>query len=128
MGLSMMLSAEQQSLLMLPELRSEVKNLDNNALPIQNFNIVGLNKRSRQPKRAYIHDYHDRLHDPVYGYPDKSSSANRGGVQVQFPEKLYNMLDRAEDDGIADIVSWQLHGRCFIVHQPQRFVKEVLQK
>ena len=42
-----------------------------------------------------------------------------------FPIRLYEMLSCAELDGFADIVSWQPHGRCFVVHKPEEF-KEIL--
>ena len=36
------------------------------------------------------------------------------------------MLDKIEDDGHADIVSWQPHGRCFVVHKPREFVETLM--
>jgi hypothetical protein len=33
------------------------------------------------------------------------------------------MLSRAHEDGISHIVSWQPHGRSFVVHEPQEFKK-----
>jgi hypothetical protein len=50
----------------------------------------------------------------------------RGGVVVPFPVKLYNMLKGVEQEGLEHIVSWQPHGRCFIVHQPKEFVEEIM--
>lgn len=48
------------------------------------------------------------------------------GVVEPFPIKLHNMLRGTAMDGLDHIVSWQPHGRCFIVHQPQKFVTEVM--
>jgi HSF-type DNA-binding len=39
----------------------------------------------------------------------------------RFPEKLFRLLDRAEAEGFDRIISWQPHGRCFIVHQREEF-------
>jgi hypothetical protein len=50
----------------------------------------------------------------------------RGGVVVPFPVKLYNMLKGVEQEGLGHIVSWQPHGRCFMVHQPKEFVEEIM--
>jgi hypothetical protein len=36
------------------------------------------------------------------------------------------MLERIEEDGYAHVVSWQPHGRCFVVHNPSKFVSEVM--
>jgi hypothetical protein len=50
----------------------------------------------------------------------------RGGVVTPFPWKLHDMLERIEEDGYAHVVSWQPHGRCFVVHNPTKFVTEVM--
>ena len=49
----------------------------------------------------------------------------RGGVKVPFPLKLHKML---EENLYEDIVSWQSHGRSFLVHKPQEFVDIVMPK
>jgi hypothetical protein len=36
------------------------------------------------------------------------------------------MLSKVDDEGLADIVSWQPHGRCFVVHKPKEFVSRVM--
>jgi hypothetical protein len=43
-----------------------------------------------------------------------------------FPVKLHYMIKELETDGMADIVSWQPHGRCFLVHKQRHFVEKVL--
>lgn len=51
------------------------------------------------------------------------------GAQVSFPLKLQRILDKLEaDGGVADIVSWQPHGRAFLVKNASRFVREVMPK
>jgi len=83
-------------------------------------------------KHYVEHNYHDHLHDPVLeDTTDEATGAqkrraHRGGVAVPFPEKLHYMLSRVDAEGVSHIVSWQPHGRCFIVHQPQQFVQEVM--
>jgi hypothetical protein len=46
--------------------------------------------------------------------------------EANFPAKLHYMLTELETDGMDDIVSWQPHGRCFIVHKQQQFLEKVL--
>ncbi|CAB9526849.1 stress transcription factor B-2b [Seminavis robusta] len=91
---------------------------------------------SRRAKRHYVeHNYRDHYNDPIYvpGESDEEMETPkrrgpRGGVVVPFPERLYNMLCQVEEDGFEDVISWQPHGRCFIVHDPKRFVDEVMPK
>lgn len=49
----------------------------------------------------------------------------RGGVKVPFPRKLHDLLTHNLH---SDIISWATHGRCFIVHKPNDFVKKVMPK
>ncbi len=55
-------------------------------------------------------------------------SVARGGVACPFPWKLHIMLDVVEREGRHRIVSWQVHGRSFAVHQPRAFVEKVLKR
>ena len=59
----------------------------------------------------------------------KSSKAPRGGVSVRFPERLHNILTETTTEGCFEgIVSWQPHGRAFLVRDKKRFTQEVLPK
>ena len=51
---------------------------------------------------------------------------SRGGVTVAFPEKLYETLRTVEEEGQCDIVSWQPHGRCFLIHKKSSFVEQII--
>lgn len=81
-------------------------------------------------EKSYVHhEYHD--YSGLSGGPvvlPPLPKKGRGGVSSMFPTVLHHMLDDAEKLGFAHIVSWQSHGRCFIVHQPELFVKEVMTK
>jgi len=48
----------------------------------------------------------------------------RGGVAIPFPVKLYQVL---ENDEYSDIISWQSHGRCFVLHNQRDFLEKVIQ-
>lgn len=47
----------------------------------------------------------------------------RGGVINPFPTKLHSILSQ---DEISHIISWQPHGRSFLLHQPEDFLKTVM--
>jgi hypothetical protein len=47
---------------------------------------------------------------------------------VNFPEKLYRMLQDLEDEGQSEIASFLGHGRAFAVHDTKRFVQDVMPK
>jgi hypothetical protein len=79
-----------------------------------------------RPKHAHLtvrHDYHDHSLDEVNeeAAAEWRAHSNRGGVLTPFPLKLQEMLSSVEVDGHEDVVSWQPHGRCFVVHDQDRF-------
>jgi hypothetical protein len=49
-------------------------------------------------------------------------------VVTLFPEKLHLALDEMEKDDLISVCSWHFHGRCFQVHDTDRFEKEILPK
>jgi len=71
------------------------------------------------------HHYHDHSTDPTVD-PSLIKHKAKGGVITPFPVKLHEMLDRIEADGLGHVVSWQPHGRCFVVHKPKEFVNHVM--
>jgi HSF-type DNA-binding len=50
----------------------------------------------------------------------------RGGVATPFPWKLHEMLEDSAKEGNEWIVSWQSHGRSFLVHKPRLFVEKIM--
>jgi hypothetical protein len=89
-------------------------------------------------KHFVEHNYHDHCLDPLQNEPitrlvepadtlsKKKRRGHRGGVAVPFPEKLHYMLSCMDEEGTADIVNWQPHGRCFTVHKPKEFVEDIM--
>jgi len=53
-------------------------------------------------------------------------AVSRGGVVTPFPWKLHEMLENVEGDGFSHLVSWQSHGRAFVVKDSVRFVEKVM--
>jgi hypothetical protein len=58
------------------------------------------------------------------GHHDKSIA--KGGVTTPFPWKLHDMLDDRDKEGKHSIVTWQPHGRAFMVHKPKEFVDQIM--
>ena len=98
-------------------------------------------KRRRKPQkpgktaklndRHFVHhNYHDHSHDAPHQVETQVEQGERrkGGVSIAFPVKLHSVLDQVEADGLAHIVSWQPHGRCFVIHKPKEFVDHVMPK
>lgn len=73
------------------------------------------------------HNYHDHSEDNSVQHRHKVRKS-RGGVAIPFPLKLHDMLEKTMAEGYGDIVSWQPHGRSFVVHKPQEFQEIVLPK
>jgi hypothetical protein len=87
-------------------------------------------KQDKGTEQKVAHNYNDYASEVEKGENQliqeyTQSSMNRGGEQ-NFPVKLHYMLNELEKDGMDDIVSWQPHGRCFLVHKQQQFVEQVL--
>ncbi|KAL3940688.1 MAG: hypothetical protein SGBAC_004810 [Bacillariaceae sp.] len=74
------------------------------------------------------HDYHDFAHCQPSELGDLHLKPIRGGVQSPFPVILHRMLEDSVDKNFADIVSWQPHGRAFLIRHPKEFVASVLPK
>ena len=97
-------------------------------------------KRRRKPQKPgktaklndrhfVVHNYHDHANDPDETDDiEEETHRRRGGVSVAFPLKLHAVLDQVEADGLAHVISWQPHGRSFVVHKPKEFVDHVMPK
>lgn len=96
-------------------------------------------KRRRKPQKPgktaklndrhfVVHDYHDHANDPDDETVEEEAQRRRGGVSIAFPIKLHAVLDQVEADGLAHVISWQGHGRCFVIHKPKEFVDHVMPK
>lgn len=74
------------------------------------------------------HDYHDYAQVKPTQLDLQSIKASRGGVHNPFPSVLHNMMEQAEAQDFSGVVSWQPHGRAFLIHDPKAFVQRVLPK
>mmetsp|Transcript_11505 Transcript_11505/g.25211 ORF Transcript_11505/g.25211 Transcript_11505/m.25211 type:complete len:456 (-) Transcript_11505:115-1482(-) len=48
------------------------------------------------------------------------------GHAVQFPEKLYTMLEAITQENLLDVVAWADHGQAFYIHRPKQFEQVML--
>lgn len=71
------------------------------------------------------HNYHDHSHVSDAGM-EVMTAESAARTEQNFPTKLHFALSEIERDGLGHIVSWQPHGRCFLVRDQKRFVKEIL--
>ena len=104
----------------------------------------GGGQKAHQRHLVTQHDYHDHAADPVdynlmessASFTSSSSSSSSKSKRdsalslshnsntsssIPFPLKLYEMIDQMESDGLAHVMSWQPHGRCFQVHEAKAF-------
>jgi hypothetical protein len=83
-------------------------------------------KQDPQTMALNYHDYANEVEQvQVEEHPHAQPPDSSHGEQ-NFPVKLHYMLTELETDGMDGIISWQPHGRCFLVHRQQEFVEKVL--
>jgi hypothetical protein len=74
------------------------------------------------------HNYHDYAavtEVPMQVAPRTEPKAS-GGVSNPFPVVLHKLLSQADQMGFSDVISWQPHGRSFLIHQPKEFVRDIV--
>jgi HSF-type DNA-binding len=60
-------------------------------------------------------------HDHSFSVPTSVESASENQGRERFPDKLFRVLDRAATERFDHVISWQHHGRCFMIHQRETF-------
>jgi hypothetical protein len=94
----------------------------------------GKTAKLNEDRHFVVHNYHDHVHDDEDNGTDdedhreggQQHRKKKGGVAISFPLKLHAFLDQVEADGLAHIISWRPHGRCFLIHEPKEFVENVM--
>lgn len=94
--------------------------------------MTGEEKETVMERALVDHTYHDHLKDGDSSsqsahccFGDIKRGRRVGGANA-FPDNLYDLLSAADDEGFDHIVSWQPHGRCFVVRCKQEFIKSVM--
>lgn len=90
-----------------------------------------INDSIRAASDKVVHDYHDFAYlteekAALMRFGQREEHNSSRSDSENFPVKLHYMLSELEEDGLSQIVSWQPHGRCFLVHNHPRFVTEIL--
>lgn len=82
---------------------------------------------SQEHHHCVQHNYHDHANDDCVQYL-MTPVVCKGGVTVPFPMKLHEMLDHIAlyETELSSIVSWQPHGRCFLVKKIKEFSRDIL--
>jgi HSF-type DNA-binding len=93
---------------------SESKNTDNSDKSIT------ANGSSIRDK--VVHNYVDRSKEPDPEAAD--SNGSKAGLDHNFCMKLHYLLENSHDQ--SHVISWQPHGRCFMVHDMKEFVSSML--
>lgn len=57
-----------------------------------------------------------------------SGAASVKDKKLQFPWKLHQVLDSAQEEGHADVISWTANGKAFKIFDKERFEAEVMPK
>ena len=79
------------------------------------------------PIRAFVeHHYHDHARDPIAKPVELTGPRSDSVMSRSFPEKLHQLLEAMDEEGTEHTVSWQPHGRCFVIHDKTEFVDVVM--
>ena len=73
------------------------------------------------------HDHSSSQYHDFSSAPDVEIPCNtKGGVKVPFPVKLFHLLEHIDlnEPELADIISWQPNGRCFITRDIKRMEEQ----
>lgn len=71
------------------------------------------------------HEYVDHAGEEL-SISSADAGSRKSASGMPFPARLHAMLEESENNGLEDIVSWQPHGRCFVVHRPKEFAVEIM--
>lgn len=99
--------------------------LINHAIKIGSVGEVwtqGVNVPQQQPSL----ERNTSPHQPAAGAGGPPILQSSNSQSFQFPWKLHDMLEQAENDGLTDIVSWQDDGKSFRVKKPTAFVEKIM--
>jgi len=81
---------------------------------------VSSSSLTKEERLVVQHDYHDHAKDPIPLEHIGKALEDYKNYNA-FPLKLYEMLDLVHRDGYDEMISWQAHGRCFVIRRPKEF-------
>jgi hypothetical protein len=74
------------------------------------------------------HDPATVTHNPLNKALFEKEKLSMFHKEFQFPWKLYEMLERADEDNFSHLVSWMPGDSCFKVHDADNFVKSAMSR
>jgi hypothetical protein len=86
-------------------------------------------KTATDKERLFVkHNYHDLDNEPDMATEDTNDESKlfKRLSADAFPLKLHRVLSAVEDDGLGHILSWQPHGRAFLIHSNKDFVSTII--
>lgn len=60
--------------------------------------------------------------------PKKTKKQQCANTFMAFPQKLHHILCQVEKNDQTSIISWQPHGRAFVVHDKETFTEKIMSK
>lgn len=54
---------------------------------------------------------------------NKTKRNQKRGSETQFPGKLHDMMSFVESQGLQSVISWDMTGRTFLIHDPEKLVE-----
>jgi hypothetical protein len=83
---------------------------------------VGIHRvEAKEGHIIVLHNYHDHSNDSKIALARENPT--RGGVTTPFPLKLHELLEAIQQDGLENVISWQPHGRSFVLRKPKEFIE-----
>ena len=68
----------------------------------------------------------DSLSGHIIGGQHQQQPPRQQHQNLNFPSKLFVLLDEAERTGFSHVISWMPHGRSFRVHERKTFVEHLM--
>jgi hypothetical protein len=88
--------------------------------------LQGANTGSQTSQwQRILHNYCDHSQEIPFEDDDCRVAGNTASA-TRFPSTLHLMLQNIEEEGLASIVSWEIHGRAFKIHKPREFEKKII--
>ena len=90
------------------------------------FALQGHAQSGSDDRAPSTSEYRDFSQEQEHSGDLAASNQNGTNREQSFPMKLHYMLSDMQADGLDHMVSWQPHGRCFVVHNSKLFVAQIL--
>lgn len=80
----------------------------------------------KHPSCQVQHQYVDHSGDCDCSKEEVEKDMKKHCEKQHFPIKLHAILERVDEEGLSDIITWLPHGRAFRVNKQEIFMKNVM--